>query len=125
MHRAIRLTLLALFTALVPLVASADETKMTGAEVTEALTDNTAIYEGGVIKQFFAKSGATPYWDGSRLTHGSWRVTGDQYCSVWPPNNVWACYDMVRTPNGGIVWVGSGGDRYPATMVAGDQMAAQ
>lgn len=125
MRRAVRLTVLAVATAVIPLAASADETKMTGAEVTAALTDNTAIYEGGVIKQFFAKSGATPYWDGSRLTHGSWRVTGDQYCSVWPPNNVWACYDMFRASDGGVVWVGSGGDRYPATMAGGDQMAAQ
>jgi len=125
MHHAVRLTLLSIVAAAVPLAASADETKMTGAEVADALTGNTAIYEGGVIKQIFAKSGATPYWDGSRLTHGSWRVTGDQYCSVWPPNNVWACYDMFRGSDGEVVWVGSRGDRYLATMADGDQMAAQ
>jgi len=125
MRRAVRPILLICAVALGSLPAVADEAKMTGKEITAALTGNTAIYEGGVIKQFFAKSGATPYWDGSRLTHGSWRVTGDQYCSVWPPASGWACYDMVRTDDGRVVWVGSGGDRYPATMVAGDQMAAQ
>jgi len=125
MRRAARRILVLLFGLLVPLSASAGETKLSGAEVTEALTGNTAIYKGGVIKQFFSESGATPYWDGSRLTRGIWRVTGDQYCSVWPPSNAWSCYDMYSTEDGGIVWVGSRGDRYLATMVSGDQMAAQ
>ena len=120
-----KLCAVAIVAALLPGLAVAEETKMTGVEVSEALTDRTAIYEGDVIRQFFAKSGSTPYWDGSRLTHGSWRVTGDQYCSVWPPQNVWACYDMFWTEDGGVVWVGKSGDRYPARMVDGDQMAAQ
>lgn len=125
MLRAHRRWLFVIAAVVLPAVVSAEEVKMTGAEVSEALTDRTAIYEGGEVRQFFARSGSTPYWDGSRLTHGSWRVTGDQYCSVWPPQNVWACYDMFWTKDGGVVWVGSAGDRYVATMADGDQMAAQ
>ncbi len=105
--------------------AFADEVRLSGPEIESVLTGRTAIYQGGVIKQYFASSGETPYWDGSRLTRGSWRVSGDRYCSVWPPASGWACYDMFGTDNGDIVWVGSGGDRYTAHMEDGNGMPSQ
>lgn len=105
--------------------ALAGDVPMSGKEIETALTDRTAIYEDGVSKQYFASSGATPYWDGKRLTKGSWRVSGDRYCSVWPPANGWSCYDMARTDDGGVVWIGSGGDRYEAQLLDGNRMPVQ
>jgi hypothetical protein len=105
--------------------AFADDTPMSGPEIEAALTDRTAIYDGGVIKQYFSPSGATPYWDGTRLTKGSWRVSGDQYCSIWPPSSNWSCYEMVRNSDGAVVWVGSRGDRYTAHLEDGNRMPDQ
>lgn len=57
-------------------------TILSGAEVT---------YIGA--RQTFDADGSTFYEDG-RPSLGRWRVTGDQYCSQWPPSDLWACYDV-------------------------------
>lgn len=65
---------------------------LSGTEIEAALDDVTVVYEGGAVQTFYA-SGRTLY-NAGRDSWGSWRVQGDQYCSEWPPNAGWDCYDM-------------------------------
>lgn len=63
------------------------------------------------------ESAPTSYWQGNQGSFGRWKVVNDQYCSQWPPNESWSCYDVLWSAEGGtttIVWVSSGGDRYVA-----------
>lgn len=64
---------------------------MDGAKIQTALEDRTLYYEGA--EQEFYSSGQTSYTAG-RPSLGSWAVRGDRYCSQWPPNDQWECYDM-------------------------------
>jgi hypothetical protein len=79
--------------------AWADDVKLSGAEITAALTDHTlggARDDGKSWEQVFQKSGVTFYTVGGAQSQGVWEVRGDQYCSQWPPNQSWACYDMAK-----------------------------
>lgn len=71
-----------------------DWTPMTGADIGSALTDRTLQYSNGW--QDFRASARTLYTAGAD-SWGYWRVTGDRYCSQWPPSDLWACYDMARS----------------------------
>jgi hypothetical protein len=66
---------------------------LNGPQITEALTDRVLDY--GHQWQDFRSSGRTLYFSG-RESWGYWEVRGDQYCSMWPPSDLWACYDMAR-----------------------------
>ncbi|HHB81049.1 MAG TPA: hypothetical protein ENK83_04790 [Aliiroseovarius sp.] len=70
-----------------------DFVPMSGHEIRAALTDQSPSY--GAARQVFYTSGQTLYED-KRPSWGRWRVTGDQYCSQWPPSELWSCYDMAR-----------------------------
>ena len=77
--------------------ALAQEEKLNGAEVKMALSDHTlkgAREDGKLWQQIFQKSGVTFYSMGAAQSQGFWEVRGDQYCSQWPPNESWTCYDM-------------------------------
>ena len=77
--------------------AFAQEQKLTGAEIQTALSDHTlqgTREDGKQWQQIFQKGGATSYSVGSAQSQGRWEVRGDQYCSQWPPNESWTCYDM-------------------------------
>lgn len=88
--------------------ALAEWRAMTGAEVTQALTDATLAYAAATQK--FYASGRTLY-DAGRPSWGYWAVRGDQYCSQWPPSDGWACYAMQRDDEAGALrFVGAGGD---------------
>jgi len=78
---------------------------MTGSEIQEALQDQTLQYEGAW--QRFYVSGRTLY-NAGHDSWGYWAVRGDQYCSQWPPRDLWECYDLRR--DGDLVrFVGSDG----------------
>ncbi|KEJ90120.1 hypothetical protein [Sulfitobacter donghicola] len=64
---------------------------MSGAQISETLTDQRVQYE--TAWQEFRASGKTLY-NAGRDSWGYWAVRGDQYCSLWPPQDIWACYDM-------------------------------
>ena len=64
---------------------------MRGFEIAEALTEKKLDY--GEAWQEFRASGRTLYNAGTDSL-GYWRVEGDSYCSIWPPNGGWACYVM-------------------------------
>lgn len=109
-------------------LAIAGEVKMTGAEIKLAITGNTAKFVGGPVRQFFASTGETPYWDGRQMSHGTWDIRGDRYCSEWgggTPTAVWSCYDVFRNENDEIIWIGDRNDRYRAVMVDGNHMPEQ
>lgn len=81
----------------------------TEAQVLDALDDKSVTY-GIDIKQTFYKSGKTLY-DAGRPSWGNWRPQGGQYCSEWPPNANWACYDLYLSKDGTMVrFQGSAGD---------------
>lgn len=45
--------------------------------------------------QDFRSSGRTLY-NAGKDSWGYWRVEGDQYCSMWPPQDLWSCYKLDR-----------------------------
>ena len=77
--------------------ALAQEQKLSGVEIKTALSDHTlqgVREDGKPWQQVFQKSGVTFYSVGAAQSQGFWEVRGDQYCSQWPPNESWTCYDM-------------------------------
>lgn len=122
------LTLLLLLSGLPTTTASAAEHKLTGDEVKALLTDATVNGGSGdaAFKQYFAAGGATTYV-GSENTpsQGSWRVQGDQYCSVWPPASTLVCYDVEGDPAATpptVTWIGESGTRYPGAVAKGNRL---
>jgi hypothetical protein len=87
----LRLGLAAFFTAFAAPVCADDWVRLDDDGIRAALAGRTLVYEGGST-QSFAAGGSTTY-DG---TSGSWQVEGGRYCSVWPPSDRWACYDVSR-----------------------------
>lgn len=88
--------------------ASVAELKLSGAEIQAILSDK--IIYGKDIEQIFQKSGTTFYSSGGGQSQGNWKVEGDQYCSQWPPNQAWACYDMTKDGNK-IAFISKDGQR--------------
>ncbi|MEO1733028.1 MAG: hypothetical protein AAFR45_05280 [Pseudomonadota bacterium] len=71
------------------------------------MTNKKLTYESGAWQDFRA-SGRTLYNAGED-SWGYWGVRGDQYCSMWPPSDLWACYDMARS--GDVIrFIGASGD---------------
>ncbi|MCL6285052.1 hypothetical protein M3P21_16085 [Ruegeria sp. 2012CJ41-6] len=105
----------ALILALVPGGLAAEEFRqLTGDEILTALIDRKLAYEGGAT-QTFEPSMRTQYFS-SGPSAGSWAVRGDQYCSVWPPSDIWACYNIERS--GDVIrFIGAGGDLTDGTYV--------
>ncbi|WP_171234522.1 hypothetical protein [Ruegeria sp. HKCCA6837] len=68
--------------------------KLSGEEILAALTGQKLEYGSGVW-QTFDTSMVTQYFSGGPSA-GRWVVREDQYCSIWPPSDLWACYDVFR-----------------------------
>ncbi|UWR21310.1 hypothetical protein [Sulfitobacter sp. S190] len=89
-------------------VAAQDSTftPLDGPAIADTLTGQRVTYDGAW--QEFRASGRTLY-NAGRDSWGYWAVRGDQYCSRWPPSDLWACYDMAR--RGDVVrFTGPSGD---------------
>lgn len=71
--------------------ALADWRMLTGPEIAKALRGTKLSY--GQAWQTFSADGRTVFNDGSD-SRGIWRISGDFYCSQWPPANGWACYQV-------------------------------
>ena len=69
--------------------------RLSGSEI-QALIPLQGLDYGAGITQTFDPSGETLYVSG-RPSLGYWDVRGDQYCSVWPPSDIWTCYDVERS----------------------------
>ena len=60
--------------------------------VIDALAGRTLVYDAYTFQRF-GKLGDTQYIT-DRLSEGKWEARAGQYCSQWPPSDVWACYDI-------------------------------
>ena len=80
--------------------------KLDGKAIGAALTGKVLAYDDGSTQSFMA-DGETVYNKGSDSI-GHWQVEGDRYCSVWPPSDHWACYD-VTAAGAAISFVADGG----------------
>ena len=79
-----------------PAAAEAEDWRaLDGAAITAALTARVLGYEGGGQQDF--KADGTTIYDAGKPSLGRWGVRGDQYCSVWPPSEVWAYYDVAAS----------------------------
>jgi len=87
-----RFALLALMFCALPAMAE-EWVAMSGDEIQDALTDRRLAYANAW--QEFRASGRTLYNAGED-SWGYWAVQGNQYCSLWPPSDLWACYTMDR-----------------------------
>ncbi len=86
----------ALILLLWPGILSAEEfRRLTGDEILMALMGKKLDYGKG-ISQTFNDSMHTQYFSG-RPSAGRWAVREDRYCSVWPPSDIWACYDVEQS----------------------------
>jgi hypothetical protein len=90
------------------IVAAEDWQVLDGPAITTALTARVLGYPNGTLQDFF-DDGRTLYGD----QWGQWQVRGDRYCSLWPPSDRWACYDVAQsgldirfTADGGDATVG-------------------
>ena len=79
---------------------AAEAVTLDGAGISRALAGVTLAYDDGT-RQSFAADGGTTFDGGGGPSNGRWRVSGDQYFSVWPPSDSWACYDV--TAEGGAI----------------------
>ncbi len=96
--------------ALMALPVLADDMALDGAGIAAALADKTLIYDDGSSQNFQA-DGATTYESG-KPSLGHWALRGDRYCSVWPPSDYWACYDVVQSADGqSLTFVADDGSR--------------
>lgn len=68
--------------------------KLDGAGITAALVGKVVVFDDRSTQSFKA-DGETIYTKG-RDSIGHWQVQGDRYCSVWPPSDHWACYDVTQ-----------------------------
>ena len=109
--RRFAIALVAMLAPALPLLVNpataADWGPMIGKEIEQALTGRTLAYPD--TTQDFRRSGRTLYIHKGRESWGYWRVQNDQYCSQWPPNDLWACYGMARSGDR-VRFVGEGDD---------------
>lgn len=78
-------------------------TPLDGAAIGAALEGRWLHYDEAA--QFFAAGGGTTYGPSAadQTSAGRWRVERDRYCSVWPPSDLWACYDMAENADGSVI----------------------
>ena len=86
---------------------AADWQRLGGEAIRAALEGRRLVYDGGAWQSFNA-SGRTLY-NAGRDSWGYWGVRDDRYCSVWPPSDLWACYD-VDAAGDRVRFIGDGGD---------------
>ena len=72
--------------------------KLGADELNKVLAARTVAYENGA-SQTFDIAGSTGY-DSGTFSAGKWKIDGNRYCSVWPPSEKWACYDVEMSADG-------------------------
>ena len=77
-----------------------DWVPLDGPAIDETLSDSKVTYEDAW--QVFHGTGKTLY-NAGRDSWGNWRVQGNQYCSEWPPNAGWDCFDLYVSADGSMV----------------------
>jgi hypothetical protein len=94
-------------------------------EIVAALSGRTAFEAGKTYRpwrQFFAADGGTIYFGDGPSSAGHWKAEGGQYCSLWPPSDQWACYQVVidGSPAVSITWISPDGTRESGALFDGD-----
>ena len=87
--------------------AEAQSVKLTGKEIRDLLTGNTAAgrWEGQRYRQFFGPDGVTIYaLEGARSTRGEWRVDDEaqEYQSIWPNDPDWEGWFVMEYAGAGL-----------------------
>ena len=110
--------------AAAPGSALADPVKLSGPEIKALFSGNTVhgSWAGHEYWSYFEPDGWTAFLPvGGKLTNGRWGVNATQYCSTWDPGGT-TCYDVYRDGET-VVWgQPSSGERYPSTLLAGNQI---
>ena len=84
----------------------------------EKLLTDVSLYGVGnksQVEQIFQKSGVTFYLENGNSSQGNWKIENNRYCSQWPPNESWACYDVLRDGDA-VTFVSSTGTRTPMSL---------
>ncbi|HUR43673.1 MAG TPA: hypothetical protein VMZ01_06190 [Aestuariivirga sp.] len=101
-------------------IVSAGERKLTGDEIKTALNGKTVVgtNDSGIQwKQSFNENGGTLYeLTGAGPQNGYWEVRGDQFCSQWPPDAAWVCYDMTGE-NDSVTFISDSGKLWPSKVL--------
>ena len=87
--------------------AQAQSVKLQDYEIEALLSGNTAVgqWEGADYRQYFDPDGSTIYAQvGARSASGRWRIEGEEYQGVWPPNEVWEGWFVMEFA-GRFFWV--------------------
>ena len=115
-----RVVLAMIIAGLINIAAVEAATAIRGAEITVLLSDVTLTgsKNGKVIQQIFQKGGLTLYLENGAQSVGTWKVEGDKYCSQWPPNESWSCYE-VEVEGQNLTFIASNGTRYPMLLPHG------
>ncbi len=103
--------------------AVADPVKLSGPEIKALLSGNTVhgTWAGKEYWSFFGSDGWTTYLAaGGKPADGRWGASSTQYCSTWDPGGS-SCYDLYRDGDS-ILWVPASGERYPSTLLTGNQV---
>ena len=90
-------------------MAQAQSVKLTAAQISALLTDNTAVgtWQGQKYRQFFGDDGKTVYAQfATRSTVGRWRIDNniDEYQSIWPNQKEWEGWYVMEYA-GAYYWV--------------------
>lgn len=83
-------------------VRAMDWVPVTQAGADAALTARMVVYGDGST-QDFRKDGGTTYTHDGKPSEGRWGIRDGRYCSVWPPSDHWACYDLAVSGDGTAV----------------------
>ena len=81
-------------TALAGHAVAQDWQRLGDEAIREALAGRTLIFDAYTF-QTFAADGSTQFVT-ERASDGRWEARGGQYCSTWPPSDLWTCYDLER-----------------------------
>lgn len=92
--------------------------KLDGAGITEALTGRVLRYGDGTTQSFMADGKTVFATKDGRQSIGHWGVQAGRYCSVWPPSDHWACYD-VRQEGADIAFAADDGSIAAARDITG------
>lgn len=108
---------------------AAQSVKLTGDEIRELLTGNTAVgrWEGAKYRQFFEADGVTIYaQEGARSARGEWRVDdeAEEYQSIWPGDAEWEGW-FVMEYGGTYYWVSRKTPPTPFQVLDGQQLVAR
>lgn len=107
--------------------ADAQSVKLRGSEISVLLSGNTAVgvWEEGPYRQYFDPDGSMVFaQENTAVTHGEWRVEGEEYQSRWTRDAGWEGL-FVMEYAGEWFWVSKTTPPTPFTVLEGAQLEVQ